>query len=354
MDPPFVTLPKRWGSQEPPPQEKPRQLHLLSYHPTFRRRRCHPARQEAGPPTSAGPRASALEVEASRTAKLAWPPTPAGEAPRPYLLPSGSCTRQSQHPGSQPHCFLPAVSTPAPNSHGSLHFFRASERLTPHPCPDLALVLQAHSAAPGSRPRTPQLLPKGQGLRFAGSGLAPKPSRRPPALSYSPGHPQSAPLPHLGRVGWRRTVVPFKPRTDSTRRRSRLPRSIYGVPLLPPVPRNFWKVGNASGGRPGSAKKKKKKKKQPKTSPRPPWLPPLPLRALTLSRGHWVLLPPNRGGALGTPSREAGHRTARPALRVDTVETPDFSGSGGHSSFFGCEMWCCHSLLPSHLCYRYS
>lgn len=71
------------------------------------------------------------------------------------------------------------------------------------------------------------------------------------------------------------------PQTGSTQLTAPGPGSIYGWPhplLL--VLRNFWKVGNASGGRRGLEREKK-----PKTSPKPPWLPPLCLRALSWSLG---------------------------------------------------------------------
>ncbi|XP_053059687.1 uncharacterized protein LOC128311866 isoform X2 [Acinonyx jubatus] len=177
---------------------------------------------------------------------------------------------------------------------------------TPHPCPDLALVLQVHSAAPGSRPRTPQLLPKGQGLRFAGSGLAPNPSRRPPALSHSPGHPQSAarrPAPSLTWAGWAGAGQ------SSHSSRGRIPLSaalgspdLYmAFPSSRPSRETSGKLEMLPEGAPAQPKKKKKKK-QPKTSPRPPWLPPLPLRALTRPLGPTA--PQWGGGARWEPPAE--------------------------------------------------
>lgn len=98
--------------------------------------------------------------------------------------------------------------------------------------------------------------------------------------------PQIArPLPPLtwAGLGCSGTDGTITPQTGSAQLTALGPGSIYGWPHpLLPVPRNFWKVGNASGGRRGPERRKKKK---PKTSPKPPWLPPLCLRALSQPLG---------------------------------------------------------------------
>lgn len=141
-------------------------------------------------------------------------------------------------------------------------------------------------------------------------------SRTPRLFGAPPGRTQASPAPHLGRAG-------LAPGRDSRSRATtrfcsspapRLLGSIYGSPHpLLPVPRNFWKVGNASGGRPSSAKKSQR---PPSNLPSPR---PLPLPA---PPGPWVLLPPSAAQAAGR--RESPRGPACPSV-CETPPTPRLS-----------------------------
>lgn len=220
----------------------------------------------------------------------------AGRRPRLYPLPP--CSRQGSSlsiPAPSPPSPLP--SPPLPQTSGEpCTSSRSSECLTPHP-----------RFRPPPRPSPPS-----PGVSIPNAPAAPSPSLGSP----SPGPAGSLAL---------------EPRAVSTLRRSPASQIYIWRPLLPPVPRNFWKVGKASGGRPGSTKKSQR------PPPNRPGSRPLPLRTL-LAPGSYC--PPRRTGrGSGDPRREAARdRTTcgahgRPRLSADSGPLWSWrAGRGGGSA----------------------
>lgn len=128
-------------------------------------------------------------------------------------------------------------------------------------------------------------------------------ARPPPPLTWA----------GLGCSGTDGTLAP---QTGSTQLTAPGPGSIYGWPHpLPPVLRNFWKVGNASGGRRGSERRKKKAKDLPQTTLAPA---PVPAGALPAPGSYCPLVLLGRGDSPPAPARpwEPGHSWDSAVLEV--------------------------------------
>lgn len=164
----------------------------------------------------------------------------------------------------------------------------------PLPSPELLGLLHTSSAPSASQTTAPGTAM----LNLAPSKTAPRPILHcPPVPGPQPLRERSdliplgqiaQPPPPLTWAGLLRDRRDTGSQTGSTQLTAPGPGSIYGCPHpLLPVLRNFWKVGNASGELRGS---QKEKKKMPKTSPKPPRLPPLCLRAALPAPGSYCPL----------------------------------------------------------------
>lgn len=231
---------------------------------------------------------------------------------------------EPQHRGPQLACSLLATTTPVPHFWGTLHFLRALgvSRL-PIPAPSRrwpsGSLRRHHLVSISNSPAAP----KSAGTPVCGLSLwlwlAPKPSPGPlsPLIPLSP--PKKLPLlpaaplgppPPLTWPGWAGAGTAV---TVPHWSRERIPlsaapprsRSIYGVPPphLPPVPRNFWKVGKASGGRPCLAKKSQR------PPPNHPGFRPLLLQAVSRPLGPTALL-------IGSDRSAQELRAGRPGART--------------------------------------
>jgi hypothetical protein len=131
--------------------------------------------------------------------------------------------------------------------------------------------------------------------------------------------PQIArPLPPLtwAGLGCSGTDRAIAPQTGSAQLTAPGPGSIYGWPHpLLPVPRNFWKVGNASGGRRGS-ERRKKAKDLPQTTLAPA---PVPAGSLPAPGSYCPLALLGRGDSPPAPARpwEPGHSWDSAVLDVE-------------------------------------
>lgn len=245
------------------------------------------------------------------TARLAWPPTPAGKGPKPHLLPSGSCTGPSLSilAPSPTVSSLPAPSLP----HTSVELCTSllEPRLPAPPCP-CRLTRPSPSTPRLPIPNAPAA-PKVPGTAVCGLRVGPQPlpGGLPPPLTArsTPKAPLARrPAPALtwaGRAGagrefhWSRGRIPLSAAPGS-------PGLYMAFPSSRPSRETSGKLEKLPEGAPAPPKKAKDLP-QTAPAPAPPSAGPHP------APGSYC--PPHRAGLGEPPQRGRALGPARPAQR---------------------------------------